>query len=444
MAVEERQAPPVSLPLQTLRRADGRSLHLYGDTESINQDRVHTASASASPSSGLHLRMDSLTEEWVAVSPARNRRPSSVVDDVDDGCPFCPGGAEVPFPYEVAVFDNLFPSLHLEPPSVPGDLGKPGREVARSLGHCEVVLYTPAHEGSLATLSTRELSSLVAVWRDRSMKLWSDQRNAYVFIFENRGESVGATLSHPHGQIYAFGELPPKIARRREVMSRHREQEGTCLGCHVVDADTSVGTRELFANGSFVVAVPFAPRWPYEVHVRARRHGARRLGDLVESELVDLASTLQEVVYRYDALYQRPFSYLMAVHEAPPDADDWHLSFEFLPPDRSRDERKITASVETATGFFINDTVPEERAAELRDRVVPHTDWSRVAIPTITPLGPVSAAVEKREIGEREMEVDGDAGSKRRHQKPRGTIRHRCREVSAGVKGEAMFGSEEE
>lgn len=323
-------------------------------------------SAGGDVPAGLHLRHDALTDTWVGVSPARNTRPLTTTPGQDGpACPLCPGGAEVPFPYTAAVFENRWPSLTAVPPDAP-TLGQP---TAPARGRCEVVLYTSAHHGSLATLAPDELAAVVGIWADRSADLWAEPDVAHIMIFENRGDEVGATISHPHGQIYAFDRLPPLTRDRVEALDRHRAAAGSCLTCDTVAADEAAIERHVLDNDTFTVAVPFAARWPYEVHVRARRHGLRRLPDLTAPERRDLAEAVRAVVKAYDALYDRPLPYMMTVMEAPRvdsgPAEDWHLAFEFLPPNRGADLLKVRASVETATGFFINDTVPERTAPQL-------------------------------------------------------------------------------
>lgn len=347
-----------------LRHADGRRLFLYG---------VHTGQPLPQDAPGgewpaLHLRHDALRDRWVAISPARNTRPQTAParGQLSTRCPLCVGGPELPFPYEAAVFENRFPSLLAEPPAPPVLEG----QTAPSMGHCEVVMYTPTHEGSLATLTADELARVVAIWADRSEELWSDEHVQAVLVFENRGEDVGATLSHPHGQIYAFGHLPPLLKERAAAARRHRDRHDGCLGCEVVASDVAAPARTVVDNPSFQVSVPFAPDWPFEIHVRARRHGTRRLPDLTVGERRDLAAALREVVRIYDRFYDEPMAYLMACQQAPRDdegpIEDWHLSFEFFPPNRGPDKLKVRATVETAAGLFINDTDPEQSAGQLR------------------------------------------------------------------------------
>lgn len=280
------------------------------------------------------------------------------------------------------MFDNRYPPLQVDPPAVPPH----DPATAPAVGRCEVVLYTATHTGSLATLDPEELARVVGIWQDRSNALRADPQHEFALIFENRGEDVGATLSHPHGQIYAFGHLPPIPARRLRVLQEHRAAAGECLTCQVVARDDAAAGRQVVANDSFVVAVPYAARWPYEVHVRARRHGVRRLGDLAVQEQRDLARALQDVVAGDDAIFApATMAYMMVCHEAPDAADgapegDWHLAFEFLPPNRGRDTLKMRASVESATGFFINDAVPETTAAALVAAIGERPD---IAIPDV-------------------------------------------------------------
>lgn len=355
--------PPVStaaLARHVLVHPDGRRLWVYGALHG----RLSGEERPSLPGP-LHRRSDALTGSWVLISPARNARPQTAPVAARPGaCPLCPGGPEVPFPYDAAVFENRFPSL-VRGAVLDGVAPAVGGEIAPAEGRCEVVLYSSRHVGSLATLDPVELGRLVAVWRDRSVALWAEPGCALVLVFENRGEGVGATLSHPHGQIYAFDHLPPLFAARAAALRRHREREGRCLHCALLDGDAA-GGRVVQPNASFSVGVPFAARWPYEVHVRARRHGCRRLGDLTPQERGDLGLALQELVRRYDQLFGFELPYMMVAHEAPEGADDWHLSFEFWPPHRAAGKLKVRASVETATGLFINDTLPESSAALLR------------------------------------------------------------------------------
>lgn len=382
------------LPRHDLEHPDERRLFVYGR---LPEEAGLGAAAGGARGTGLgeiHRRLDVLTGEWVAISPQRNARPLDTEPAAEDelGCPICPGGIELPFPYEAAVFENRFPSLVADPPPPPpGDLTGPAR------GRCEVVVYTPRHEASFGALASDELGSLLAIWIDRARELWADERHEFVMIFENRGAEAGATLAHPHGQIYAFDHLPPITAAKAEAHLRHRERTGGCLGCEVVRREDGEA-RVVAENGSLVVGVPFAPRWPYEVAVRARRHGLRRLADATPAEQLDLMRALHDVSLRYDALFGLEAPYLMVAQEAPRSQPDWHLAFEFFPFRRSRRTNKVRASVETATGLFLNDVLPEQAARTLAAVEVPAAPIGAASLFRVERASPRPAGATARGI----------------------------------------------
>jgi len=353
------------LPRHELVHPDGRRLLVYGELRGSLHGEAPHASADASE---IHKRLDVFTDSWVAIAPARNARPldSAESNGSTPGCPFCPGGLEVPFSYDAAVFDNRFPPFRPDAsraPSLDGPTAPAG-------GRSEVILYTERHQASFSRLSTLELTRVVAVWVDRGRELWEDPALAYVCVCENRGAEVGMTIAHPHGQIYALDHVPPLVRTKAEAHLRYRRDEGGCLSCAAAAADGR-SDRVVVANDSFVVAVPFAPRWPFEVAVRARRHGTRRLADLVPVEQRDLAAALRDVTRRFDALFEEQLPYMMVVQEAPRGQDDWHLAVELYPPHRAAGVPKIRASIETGLGLFLNDVAPEDAARRLAYLDVP-------------------------------------------------------------------------
>ena len=273
-------------------------------------------------------------------------------------CPLCPtrpGGeaTEVPFEaFEIAVFENRFPAF----------------EAPR--GAAEVIVYTDEHEGSLGTLPAERVEALMWVWRHRYAELGARDDVRYVMIFENRGVEVGVTLHHPHGQVYAYPFLPPVPEKELQADAR----AGGCAVCALLASELGDGRRILYEGDGVVSFVPFAARWAFEAHVVLRAHRASLL-ECDAQELRSLARVLQTLVRGYDALFGRPFPYVMVVHQAPTDApgegavDDGHLHVEFYPPLRSADKLKYLAGSEQGAGTFIADTVPEESAATLREAI---------------------------------------------------------------------------
>jgi UDPglucose--hexose-1-phosphate uridylyltransferase len=245
------------------------------------------------------------------------------------------------------VFDNLFPAFQAP------------------RGAAEVVVYTDSHHGSLGTLPPERAEDLMWVWRHRYLELGARTDVQYVLIFENRGIEVGATLHHPHGQIYGYPFLPPVPRLELEADAR---LDG-CAPCVLLERELQDRGRLIDQNESVIAYVPHAARWPYEVHVVLRAHRPSLL-DCAPDELHDLAACLQRVVRGYDALFERPFPYVMVVHQAPTDGrSGGHLHVEFYPPLRTAEKLKYTAGSEQGGGTFIGDKLPEDSAAELREAV---------------------------------------------------------------------------
>ena len=351
-----------------LGRADGRYLYWYSfdvptpetlDVDEQERDRDQ-----------IELRWNPLLDEQVIVSTGRQGRTFLPPPEY---CPLCPtlaGGAfatEIPSPdYEIAVFENRFPSFRPDAPDVSDDSPLERRAVA--LGACEVIVYAPEHDATLASLSVRQVRHLVDVWADRYAELAARAEVAYVFIFENRGKEIGVTLTHPHGQIYAFPFVPPHVAREQAAAAAHHARSARCLVCDLVAEEIKDGRRIIARDEAFVAYVPFAARLPYEVHVAATAHRESLL-DLGDGERDGLARLLRVVQATYDALWGFPMPYTMSMHQRAADGvarPGEHLHIEFMPPYRTRDKLKYLAGVETGAGTFINDTSPEEKARELR------------------------------------------------------------------------------
>jgi UDPglucose--hexose-1-phosphate uridylyltransferase len=350
-------------------RPDGRYLLLYardGDMPSSLSEIPELAR----DADRIELRRNPLCDEWVIISTGRQERTFLPPTEYCPLCPTRPSAAvatEIPAAdFEIAVFENRFPGFRPDAPEVSDDSAEMRR--ARAAGFCEVVVYSADHDATLASLTDAHARALIDVWADRYDELCARPEVAYVFVFENRGAEIGVTLTHPHGQIYAFPFIPPHVAREHAAASVHHERSGRCIVCDAVRQERDDGRRVVAEADGFLAYVPFAARVPYEVHVAPVAHRASLL-DLDDGERSALARIVSLLQRTYDALWQRPMPYTMSMHQRASDGVDRpgdHLHIEFLPPYRSRDRLKHLAGVETGAGTFINDTAPEEKAAELR------------------------------------------------------------------------------
>jgi UDPglucose--hexose-1-phosphate uridylyltransferase len=273
----------------------------------------------------------------------------------------------VPSPdYGIVVFENRFPSFRRDAPP-PAQPPAPYR-AGPAPGAGEVVLYSSDHGATLGALPEAQIERLVEVWTDRYRELAARPEVAYVFIFENRGKEIGVTLTHPHGQIYAFPFVPPHVERELAAVRRYRREQGRCLHCALVEDEAASGERLVAQNDGFVAFVPYFARWPYELHVVSRKHRPS-LAELSNAERRDLAALLKIVLQKYDNLWGFPMPFVMSMHQRPTDGQRYpgcHLHIEFTPPYRSRDRLKYLAGCETGAGTFIVDARAEETARELR------------------------------------------------------------------------------
>jgi len=317
------------------------------------------------------MRWDPIKQEWVVVATHRMERTFLPPPEY---CPLCPTKecghpTEIPRDdFDIVVFENRFPSFKLPPPQ-PSVEQSDLYMVEPSAGVCEVVVYTSQHQGNLSTLSKEKVENLIKVWRDRYQNLGGKEEIDYVLIFENRGEEVGVTLHHPHGQIYAFPYVPKVPAQELEAAKQHYEKTERCLFCDLLQIEENDGRRVVGSNNSFTAFVPFSAHYPFEVHIYSRNHNPSLI-DLGESEIKDLASILQKTIKSYDNLFDHPFPYIMVIHQELCNNSKGfgHLHIEFYPPLRDQGKLKYLAGCEQGAGTFINDSLPEEKAGQLRQK----------------------------------------------------------------------------
>lgn len=365
------------LSRRRIAKADGRYLFFYSSgrlprppaRSKIPSPSGKVAEPSLAAAGALELRWNPLLDEWVIVASERQERTFLPPAEY---CPLCPTRdpdlpTEVPAPdYEIVVFENRFPSLRRDAPPPPRP--PPSYRSAPARGGCEVVLYSPRHDATLAEMPVAHIRRLVEVWTDRYQELGKRRDVDYVFIFENRGPEIGVTLTHPHGQIYAFPYLPPRVERELSVAEGHWRRTGACLFCEVLARELESGERLVSQNDAFVAFVPYFARLPYEVHILPRRHRTS-LVEFGAGERGDLARILKTVLLKYDNLWDLQMPFTMVMHQQPTDGREHpgcHFHVEFAPIFRSPGRLKYLAGCETGAGTFINDTLPEEKAEELR------------------------------------------------------------------------------
>jgi len=310
------------------------------------------------------LRWHPLIKDWVMIASHRQNRPQMP----KDWCPFCPGSGKVPDNYDVLKYDNDFPALSQNPPK-PDDVATSLFKTAEAYGKCEVILYSPQHTITLPELPVDHIKKLVDLWTERFIEIQKDEKIKYIFIFENRGELVGVTMPHPHGQIYGYSFIPKKLELEIESCKEYFEEKKTCLICDLLEEEKKAGSRIIFENDDFIVYLPFYVEYPYGVYIASKKH-KQNLTQFSESEKMNLAAVLKDTTGMLDSLFGFQFPYMMCMHQNPVNCGDfsdyYHFHIEFFPPMRSAEKQKFNASSETGAWAHCNPTSPEEKAEELR------------------------------------------------------------------------------
>lgn len=311
------------------------------------------------------LRYNPLTNDWVMIASHRQNRPQMP----KDWCPFCPGSGKVPDEFDVYEYDNDFPALSQNPPT-PDDVANDFFKVKEAYGKCEVILYSPEHTITLPELSTAHIEKLVNLWIERFNVISADEKIKYVFIFENRGEVVGVTMPHPHGQIYGYSIIPKKIELELNSSKKYFDDKGKCIFCDMLKNEQDFGERIIFENEHFSVFLPFFTEYPYGVYIMSKRH-INNIAEFTDAEKAAFADTLKQTTGMLDALFDYKFPYMMCMHNAPVNSEDtsdyYHFHVEFFPPMRAADKQKFNASSETGVWAHCNPTAPEDKAKELRE-----------------------------------------------------------------------------
>ncbi|MDR5698256.1 galactose-1-phosphate uridylyltransferase [Agromyces aerolatus] len=360
------------IAVRRARLADGRALLYFDDADTtLGPERAVDERELAPRPPAAHMRQDPLTGDWVSIAAARQHRVMLPPAHLDPLAPQSPGNpSEIPSRYDVAVFENRSPSFGpdlADPDASPAAQLAATREIGLertlpSLGRCEVVCFSPEHEGSFGTQSVSRARTVIEAWAHRTAELSALPGVQQVFPFENRGETIGVTLGHPHGQIYAYPYVTPRTQRLLDSIDVY----GPTLMADLVARELG-GPRVLLRGEHWSAFVPFAARWPIEVHLVPHRH----VPDLAETTLDErdeLASLYLRLLRGVDARYDSPTPYIAAWHQAPVHErrDEVRLMLQLTSPRRAADKLKFLAGSEAAMGAWIGDVAPEAQAEALR------------------------------------------------------------------------------
>ena len=357
------------------RLADGRELIYFDDADTtLGAARAVDARALDPRPETATMRQDILTGDWVSVAAARQNRAFLPPAELDPLAPQTSANpSEIPSAYDVAVFENRSPSFGpallddaADPPHGLDDLAHLGLGRTRtSVGRCEVVCFSPEHTGSFGTQSVTRARTVIEAWADRTAALSQLPGIQQVFPFENRGEAIGVTLHHPHGQIYSYPYVTPRTLRLLDTIDRTAPD----LFDRILEFEQN-GPRVVLRGEHFTAFVPFAARWPIELHVLPHRH-VPDFAALTDAERDELAPFYLRLLRGIDALYDTPTPYIAAWHQAPVHVgrDTVRLNLQLTSPRRAADKLKYLAGSEAAMGAWIGDVPPETAATRLREAV---------------------------------------------------------------------------
>ncbi len=381
------------------RLADGRELVYYDDPDTtLGPDRSVDARDLAARPDTATMRLDVLTGDWITVAANRQNRVMLPSADADPLAPQTPTNpSEIPSRYDVAVFENKSPAFGpalaealgtapaaVDAPQGLDDLAALGLGRTRtSVGRCEVVCFSPEHSGSFGTQSVTRARTVIEAWADRTAALSALPGIQQVFPFENRGEAIGVTLPHPHGQIYAYPYVTPRTTRLLESIAR----TGPDLFQRILEFEQA-GERVILRGEHWTAFVPFAARWPIEVHLMPHRH-VPDFAALNEAERDELAPLYLRLLRGVDALYDTPTAYIAAWHQAPVGVgrDTVRMRLELTSPRRAADKLKFLAGSEAAMGAWAAEIPPETAAARLRAAVESIPDPAAETDQTTAPEG---------------------------------------------------------
>jgi UDPglucose--hexose-1-phosphate uridylyltransferase len=355
----------------TITLADGRALHYFGAVPARPADYPDRRKI-APVQVASQARLDRLRDEWVVIASHRQDR---TFQPADNECPLCPSTptslTEIPAPdYDVVVFDNRFPTLGSTVGAESDDGGgtDPLLDRCPAGGRCEVICFSPDHHASFADLTTAHAGIVMEAWVDRSAELAARPDVVQVYCFENRGAEIGATLTHPHGQIYAYPYLTPRTAEMLRTVAEYRLATGGNLFDDLLAAERKEASRVVAQGSHWIAFVPFAAHWPYEVHLYPVRR-VPGLTELTQAEKAEFCALYLDLLRRFDRLFDSPAPYISAWHQAPVRSgrEEFAAHLELFTIRRAPGKLKYLAGSESGMGAFANDIAPEAAARRLRE-----------------------------------------------------------------------------
>jgi UDPglucose--hexose-1-phosphate uridylyltransferase len=362
----------------TLKKPDGRALHLYSSRPipgSINAPSPGDDPVRGNP----HMRWHPLRGEWITFAAHRQSRPFLPPPDYNPLAPMTNPSIPTELPvgdYEIAVFDNRFPSLEVDAHDPPPGFDAGLVPTTAGVGKCEVVVFDQDPTTSLGRLPLPQIELLLNVWTERYRELGELEAIKYIMPFENRGVEMGVTLHHPHGQIYAYDHVPPVPANELKNQLDYYQKNNSGLLEDIIKAEIEENTRIVVQTDTVMAFIPAFARYPFETWIAPIAPRASLL-ELTDIERRDMAVVLKTLLLKFDHLFDNRsiFPYLMVMHQAPTDGrvhPEAHLHLEFYPPYRTKDKLKYLAGTELGAGLVAMDVLPEQKAPELRAVDVSH------------------------------------------------------------------------
>ena len=344
---------------------DGRDLYYFDDHgSSLPLSRKADQREKDSRPQTADLRFDALTGDYITVASHRQSRAFLPPANI---CPLCPTTStnlsELPDNFDVAVFENKGPAFGPELGEMTPVGDQPFGYSTSAFGRCEVVVFSPQHEGSLGSMPVSRIETVIRAWIDRTRDLYNQPGVVQVFPFENRGQEIGVTLHHPHGQIYSYPFVTPKTKQLLAAIETH----GPSFFQDLYDFE-SKGERVILESEHFIAYVPFAARWPIEIHALSKR-AVQDFSQLNEYEIADLAGFYKTLLQGVDKIYDSPTPYIAAWHQAPKveKRNQFRLMLQITSPRRAADKLKYLAGSEAAMGAWVGDVTPEATAQRLRE-----------------------------------------------------------------------------